>query len=253
MSEHAVIALSGKGGVGKSTVAALLIKVLRDRDNGAVFAVDADPNSCLADYLGLEVEEDIGSIREETLHSISEIPSGMTKERWINYRIQECLVESTEIDLLVMGRPEGPGCYCYLNNLIRAYVDSMHRNYRYIVIDNEAGMEHLSRRSSRTIDHLLIVSDFTLHGLKAASRIYDISRKLDLVTHHTGLVLNLADDSKTESENNFIEEIGLDIIGRLPTDPFLKKFGLTGDTLLEIPDDNPVVRAVRELSIVLDL
>ena len=253
MSEHTVTALSGKGGVGKTTVAALLIKVLRDRNNGAVFAVDADPNSCLADYLGLEVEEDIGSIREETLKSISEIPAGMTKDRWINYRIQECLVESPGIDLLAMGRPEGPGCYCYVNNLIRAYVDSMHRNYRYIVIDNEAGMEHLSRRSSHTIDYLLIVSDLTIPGLKAASRIHDISRKLDIVTHHTGLVLNHVNDSEVESAKSLIGETGLEVIGNLPTDPYLKKLGLTGDTLLEIPDDSPVVRAVRELSMALDL
>jgi len=152
MPDHTIIALSGKGGVGKTTVAALLIRALKEKEEGAVFAVDADPNSCLADYLGFEYEETVGGIREDTLKNISNIPAGMTKERWLNYRMQQCLVESTGIDLLVMGRQEGPGCYCYVNNVLREYGDTMYRNYRYTVIDNEAGMEHLSRRTTRKMD-----------------------------------------------------------------------------------------------------
>ena len=130
MPEHATIAVSGKGGVGKTTVAALLVKVLMDRNNGAVFAVDADPNSCLADYLGLTVEGNIGSVREEVIENISNIPAGMTKERWITMKVQDCIVESTGIDLIELGRPEGPGCYCYINNLLREYEASVHKNYR---------------------------------------------------------------------------------------------------------------------------
>lgn len=253
MSEHTTIALSGKGGIGKTTVAALLIKVLRDRSEGPVFAVDADPNSCLADYLGLNVEETVGGIREDILKNIANIPPGMTKERWINYRMQECLVESTGIDLLVMGRPEGPGCYCYVNELIRGYDDFMHRNYRYTVIDNEAGMEHLSRRTTQNIDYLLIVSDLTNAGLKAAIRIRDLSRDMNLVTRHTGLCLNRAEDSLFKERCQIIEETGINVVGHLPFDPFLENFGFKNGSLLDIPDESAALMAVRDLAIALDI
>jgi len=200
-----IIALSGKGGVGKTVIAALLIKVLRDSGNGAVFAVDADPNSCLADYLGLTVDETIGNIREETLKNIGKIPAGMTKDRWISCRVQECIVESTGVDLLVMGRPEGPGCYCYVNNILRNFMDSYSPNYPYTVIDNEAGMEHLSRRTARKIDYLLIVSDLTPAGLKAALRIRELSCELNLVVGRAGLVLNRADSPLSKSGERLME------------------------------------------------
>ncbi len=253
MSEHAMIALSGKGGVGKTTIAALLIKVLRDRGEGAVFAVDADPNSCLADYLGLEVEWSIGSLREDIIKSITDIPQGMTKERWINYRVQECIVESTGMDLLEMGRPEGPGCYCYINDLLRDYAGSVNRNYRYIVIDNEAGMEHLSRRSAETIDYLLIVSDLTTSGLKAATRIRDMSRELNLVTRHTGLILNYIEDSLLKERSGKVEETGLEVLGQVPADPILEKFGFSDGSLLDIPEESVALKAVRDLSLKLDI
>ena len=253
MSEHTTIALSGKGGVGKSTVAALLIRVLRDMDDGAVFAVDADPNSCLAEYIGVTVEETIGSIREETQKNISNIPPGMTKERWINYRIQECLIESEGMDLIAMGRSEGPGCYCYVNNLLREYQDSMQRNYRYTVIDNEAGMEHLSRRTTRSIDYLLIVSDLTIPGLKAAVRIRELSNELNLVKYHTMLVLNHAGDSLFEEKSRLIKETGIEVIGRLPEDPIIEKSGLNGGSLLDISGESAALKAVRELAIALGL
>ena len=247
------IALSGKGGVGKTTVAALLIRVLRDRRNGAVFAVDADPNSCLAEYLGLNVEETVGGIREDILNNIANVPAGMTKERWISYRLQECIVESTGFDLLEMGRPEGPGCYCYVNNLLREYEASVHQNYRYTVIDNEAGMEHLSRRTTSTIDYLLIVSDLTMPGLKAVTRIRELSSELNLVTRHSGLVLNHAEDPISEDKLKLIEKTGLEVVGRLPTDPLLEKFKFGSDSFLDIPDESAALMAVCDLAIALDL
>ena len=253
MSENVTIALSGKGGVGKTTLAALLVRALRDKYYGSVFAVDADPNSCLADYLGLRVEENLGSIREEIIENISKVPSGMTKERWIKYRVQECIVESSGLDLLEMGRPEGPGCYCYINNLIREYEGTVNQNYRYTVIDNEAGMEHLSRRTSRTIDYLLIVSDLTSPGLKAATRIKNRSHKLDLVTRHTGLILNMADDSLFEDRHDAIKETGLEIFGRLPTDSFLSKFESNSGSILNISGESPVLKAIQDLIVRLNL
>jgi len=253
MPENATIAVSGKGGVGKTTVAALLIKVLRDRGSGAVFAVDADPNSCLADYLGLTVEENIGSIREEVIKNLSNIPPGMTKERWITFQVQYCIVESTGIDLIELGRPEGPGCYCYINNLLREYESSVHRNYRYIVIDNEAGMEHLSRRSIQKLDYLLIVSDLTKPGLKAAKRILDLSRDLKIVTKNTGLVLNFTDKTALEVSSQLIEDTGIEVVGRIPVDPLLEKFGFDNDFILDMPEGSAALNAVHELLVSLDI
>ena len=253
MSKSSTIALSGKGGVGKTTVASLLIKVLRDRGDGAVFAIDADPNSCLADYLGLEVEESIGSIREDIINNITNIPPGMTKERWINYRIQACIVESTGVDLLEMGRPEGPGCYCYVNDILRGYEGSVHRNYRYTVIDNEAGMEHISRRSTQTIDYLLIVSDLSIHGLKAARRIRELSRELKFATHNTGLVLNHVAEPISDNISRLIEETGLEVFGRIPTDHLLMEFGFSNGSLLDISKESAALNSARELSFALDI
>ncbi|MFC1539764.1 AAA family ATPase [Candidatus Latescibacterota bacterium] len=245
--KNVTIALSGKGGVGKTTTAALLVRVLRDRNNGAVFGIDADPNSCLADYLGLSVETNLGDLREDIIKNISNIPNGMTKERWINYRVQECIVESAGVDVLEMGRPEGPGCYCYINNLIREYEGTVNQNYKYTVIDNEAGMEHLSRRTSRTIDYLLIVSDLSSPGLKAAKRIYELSKKLDLVTRFTGLILNKADDEMFEKRNDAVKDTGLEIVGRLPSDPMLSNFEIEFASVLKIPDESTALKAAEEI------
>ncbi|MFC1490740.1 AAA family ATPase [Candidatus Latescibacterota bacterium] len=245
--KNITIALSGKGGVGKTTTAALLIRALRDRKDGAVFGIDADPNSCLADYLGLTVDINLGDIREDIIKNISNIPHGMTKERWINYRVHECIVESTGVDVLEMGRPEGPGCYCYINNLIRGYEGEVTGNYKYTVIDNEAGMEHLSRRTSRTIDYLLIVSDLSNPGLKAAARINELSKKLDLVTKYTGLILNKADDELFEKRKDIIDATGLEIVGRIPSDPVLANFESDFASVLEIPVDSISLKAAEDI------
>ncbi len=253
MPESFTIAVSGKGGVGKTTTAALLIKALQERGNGAVLAVDADPNSTLADYLGLAVEHNIGAIREKIITDISQIPAGMTKERWIHFCVQECIVESIGVDLIEMGRPEGPGCYCYINNLLREYEQAVHKNYRYTVIDNEAGMEHLSRRSNQTIDYLLIVSDLSVPGLKAAKRIRDISRELNLVTRNTGLVLNHAEESQALARHQLIQDIGLEVLGTIPDDPVIRDLGSHEGSLMTIPWDSIALEAARNLLAALNL
>jgi len=253
VSNHTTIAVSGKGGVGKTTVAALLARVLRERGSGAVLAVDADPNSCLADYLGLAVDENIGSVREEVIDNISKIPPGMTKERWISLRVQDCIVESKGLDLIELGRPEGPGCYCYINNILREYEVSVHRNYRYVVIDNEAGMEHLSRRSTQPLDYLLVISDLSIPGLKAAGRIHELSGELNIVTKKKGLILNRTDGRERVETHPKVEETGLEVLGTLPVDQALGQVGFTEGSLLDIPDDSPAVTAVRTLAMTLEL
>ena len=247
MKKNSTIAVSGKGGVGKSTVAALLVKALKMRGDGAVFAVDADPNSCLADYLGLTVAENIGAIREEVIKNLENIPAGMTKERYISFRVQDCIVESKGIDLIELGRPEGPGCYCYINNLLRDYESSVHKNYRYIVIDNEAGMEHLSRRATHPLDYLLMVSDLSKPGLKAAKRINELSSELNIVTEKKGLVLNRVNTELLEKSRDLIESTGLEVVAYIPDDPQLEQVGLNEDSLMDIPDDSPALVAIRDV------
>ncbi len=249
MKKSCSIALSGKGGVGKSTVGALLVRALEEKKDGAVLAVDADPNSCLADYLGLAVEENIGMIREEIIKNLEKIPPGMTKERYISFRVQECIVESKGIDLIELGRPEGPGCYCYINNLLREYESSVHKNYRYIIIDNEAGMEHLSRRATNPLNYLLIVSDLSKPGLKAAKRINELSADLNIVTQKKGLILNRADEGLIEKWRPLIESTGLEVAGRIPADPMLEKCGFNDDSLMEIPEESSAFNAVRAISV----
>lgn len=237
------IAVSGKGGTGKTTVAALIIRELM-RD-GPVLAVDADPNSNLGEQLGLRVEETIGDIREEVIEK--EVPPGMTKDRYMELRLQETLSEGKGVDLLTMGRPEGPGCYCYPNYLLRAFLDKLIGNYRHTVVDNEAGMEHLSRRTTRDTDWLLVVSDPSVASIKAAMRIRELSEKLKLGIRKKGLVLNRIDGELSPIQEEWVERTGLEVVGKVPEDEVVEEYSLKGRPLVELPDDSPAAEAISEI------
>jgi len=239
-----IIAVSGKGGTGKTTVAALLVRELALRD-GPVLAVDADPNSNLGEQLGMEVGETIGDIREEVLEE--ELPPGITKDRYLEMRVQEVLAEGKGMDLLTMGRPEGPGCYCYVNHLLRGFLDRLVGNYRHVVIDNEAGMEHLSRRTTRDVDWLLVVSDLSIASLKAAGRIRELSEKLKLEVKRRGLVLNRTGGGLSPLQEEWISKTGLEVVGRIPEDRMIWEYSVNGRPLIELPEDSQAVRAVSEI------
>jgi CO dehydrogenase maturation factor len=237
------IALSGKGGVGKTSIASLAVKHLLSRKDGPVFAVDADPNSNFADQLGVAEYGTVGDLREELLKAKDSLPAGMSKADFIGYRIQEIIVESTGFDLLNMGRPEGPGCYCYVNSLLREFLDSRGRNYRYTVVDNEAGMEHLSRRTTRDVDALLVVSDLTPVSLAAAFRIGALARSLDLKIRRVGLLLNRVSEVPPAIAERAADS-GLEILGSVPEDAQLLEGSRGGKPLLEIGEDSAAYRAV---------
>ena len=254
------IAVSGKGGVGKTTVAALLIRLLKEQRKGPVLAVDADPNSNLNELLGLPTPETIGDIREETQQALLNLPPTMTKETYLSLRIQECILESTGFDLLTMGRQEGPGCYCYINHLLRGYLDGLHRNYRYVVIDNEAGMEHLSRRTTQNVDLLLIVSDVSQASLQAAGRIHKLAHHLKLKIGRSYLLLNRVPASalRERSSPNPIAALpptveanlaatGLDLLGLIPRDDWLEEFSLTARPIWDLPEDSLALRTLAGL------
>ncbi len=195
------IALAGKGGVGKTTISAMIIKYLTQTQSGAVLAIDADPSSNLNMVLGLDLDWTVGDIREGLLDQVQSsltaggaamgtLPGGVSKREYLDYQIRNSLSEGDAFDLIAMGRSEGQGCYCAVNHNLREVIDSISKNYRYIVIDNEAGMEHLSRRTTRDVQHLLVVSDPSQRGIVAAERIAGFRNELDIRIENTYLVLN---------------------------------------------------------------
>jgi len=243
------IALVGKGGTGKTTLASLILKFLIQNGHGPVLAVDADSNSTLNLSLGVEVDKTIGGMREDMTQEIrdGEIPAGMSKEAYVEYQMQQALVESSGFDLLAMGRPEGQGCYCYANNLLRRHIDSLAENYPFVVVDNEAGMEHLSRRTTRNIDIMLIVSEPTPVGVITAGRIRNLSRELQLNVEKSRLVINRSSSNIPDNLKKTVQEQGLEPVVLLPADEMILDFTARGQSLLELPGDSKAVEAVDRL------
>ncbi len=234
-----IIALAGKGGTGKTTIAGLTIRYLIEKKNKPVLAVDADSNNCLNQALGVEVHQTIGKLREDSLNIIrsgSERPGGMSMEQLFDYQIQQSLIESKGFDLLVMGRPEGPGCYCAANNIIRKYTDKLSESYPYVVIDNEAGMEHLSRRTTHKVNLLLIISDPSIRGLETAKRINLLVDELELDIEKRVVIINRV--SGSGGEEKLIETgkgYGLNISGVIPQDQNIFNIDLLGKPVFDLP------------------
>lgn len=252
------IAVAGKGGTGKTTLAALLIQLLRERGEGPILAVDADPNANLNELLGMEVERTIGDLREETLENIAELPPGLSKEHYLEYGLHECLVEDEGLDLLVMGHGEGPKCYCMVNHILRKYIELLRGNYRWVVIDNEAGMEHLSRRTTQDVDALLIVANANPISLRSAGRISELARKLKLRIQERYLVVNDLEsggndnDDKPHLPPDLQEELArlgleLPLLGVIPHDGALYRLALEGRPLRELEPGSRAKKAVEKL------
>ncbi len=240
------IAVAGKGGSGKTTLATLIILHLIREDKGPVLAVDADPNSNLNVGLGMKYGETIADLREGVL--AKEVPSGMSKPDFFDYRLHQCLVEGDKVDLLVMGRPEGPGCYCAVNNLLRQYLSKISKQYRYVVMDNEAGMEHLSRRTTDHVDVLLITSEPTLVSITSAARIYNIALKAKLKIKETYLIINRTQESKEISSLVFGSVPDrLPLAESIPEDPLILEASEKYEGLLSLPAESLSFQAVGRL------
>jgi CO dehydrogenase maturation factor len=239
-----VIAMAGKGGTGKTTLAALIVRIIKERKLGSILAVDADPNSNLCEALGTGLKETIGQILDDVCAHPEKIPNGMSKDRFIEYQIQTAIQEGDGFDVLSMGKPEGPGCYCYVNNVLRGVMGKLIKDYDYIIIDNEAGLEHLSRRTTRSADAMVIVSDATVAGLKAAKRISDLARELKIETKKDLLIINCSDET---IEKEKIKNFKLDYSGFLPRDPCIEKISLNGNSLMDLKEDSPCLLALRRI------
>jgi len=241
------IAIAGKGGTGKTTVAAFLIDLLSER--GTVLAVDADPSSNLNLVLGLPLEETVGGIREEMAEQVSSgrFQAGIPKQDYLDLRIEESLVESERVDLLAMGRPEGPGCYCAANNMLRNILDRLISSYDYVVMDNEAGLEHLSRRTTRDVDILIAVSDPTIRGITTVARIRDLAAELRTRIGRMGVVINRVQTLPPAVEKA-ATELGVELLGLIPEDARIGEYDAAGQPLTEMPNDSPARQAVLEIA-----
>jgi CO dehydrogenase maturation factor len=244
------IAVAGKGGTGKTTISALIIDYLAKRNSGTVLAIDADPSTNLNLALGVPLYDTVGDVREETATVVSggAATSGMSKWDYLDFRITESLIEEMAFDLLAMGRPEGPGCYCAANNILRSSVDRLSGSYSYVVIDNEAGLEHLSRRTTQDVDVLLLVSDPTLRGIVAAGRVAELVDELKTNVGETYLVVNrVVGDSLPDSLIKAIEEHNLKLAGLLPADPAVNELDAVGEPIVKLPEDAPVRRSLEAI------
>lgn len=241
------IAVAGKGGSGKTSVASLVIRYLLKNNLGAVLAVDADPNSNLAESLGLEVRQTVGRILNEFQGDKIKIPPGMTKEAYLEYQLNVAITESQGVDLITMGRGEGPECYCYPNVVIRKLVDEWAKNYAFVVMDNEAGMEHLSRRTTQNIDEMLLVSDHTVKGLRAVARIRDLIKELKLVVKRESIIINLVPGEIAPVLKQEMKRLGITPAAVIPVDEELRKYDLEQKPLFHLPDTSQAVRAINQL------
>lgn len=243
------VAVVGKGGVGKTTFSALAIKYLRETGRTPILAIDGDPSSNLNLALGMELRETVGQIREDTAQQVATgtFQAGIAKADWFEYQVNDCLVEGEDVDLLAMGRPEGPGCYCAANSMLRMCIDRLGDDYAVVVIDNEAGMEHISRQTARSIDILFVLTDPTQRGLAAAEHIVALARSLNTRIGSAYLVINNVDGELPEPLAARAEGVGIPFLGVLPRDPAVGRLDVLGRPLIELDDTSLVYPAVKAL------
>ncbi len=252
------IALAGKGGTGKTTISAMIIKYLINKGKSPILAIDADPSANLNMVLGVDLEYTVGGIREDMLQQVKDsqkvggaargsIAGGMSKHDYLDYEIHNSLIESEKFDLIAMGRSEGPGCYCAVNHTLRDILDKLSDNYPYVVMDNEAGMEHLSRRTTQDVDHLIIVSGPTQRGLSAAAGIVALKDELEISIKNSHFILNRVPGEIPLPLQETIDKIGVPFLGPVPADNNVVEYDISGKPLIELDDDSPVYLAVAAM------
>jgi len=248
MAKPHTIAVAGKGGVGKTTTCGMLIDYLCNKKRGPVLVVDADANSNLNEVLGVEVETSLGQIREEMAQAELKgtIPKGMTKADYAEFKFNSALIEEDDFDMLVMGRTQGKGCYCYVNGVLKSQVDKYANNYSYIVMDNEAGLEHVARGTLPHVDTMLLISDCSRRGVQAVARLAEMIDEMGLNPGQMGLIINRAPGGVLdEGVRVEIEKHGLKLLGVLPQDEEVYRCDCNGDPSAKLPQSNPVKTALK--------
>ena len=250
MATPHTIAVAGKGGVGKTTTCGMIIDYLCGKKDGPVLVVDADANANLNEVLGVEVETSLGQIREEMAQAELKgtLPAGMTKADYADFKFSSAIIEEDDFDMLVMGRTQGKGCYCFVNGVLKTQVDKYAKNYSYIVMDNEAGLEHVARGTLPKVDTMLLISDCSRRGIQAAARVAELVREMALKPAQMGLIVNRAPEGKLDQ--GVMEEIqkhGLKLLGVLPQDESVYRCDCDGEPSAKLPDSNPVKAAVKNI------
>ena len=241
------IAVAGKGGSGKTSLTSLVIRYLLKEAKGPILAIDADPNANLGESLGLDIKQTIGSIIASFNDEKINIPPGMTKEAYLDIKLNETIVEAKGLDLITMGRGEGPDCYCYPNVILRKFADTLSGNYPYMVMDNEAGMEHLSRRTTQDVDELLLVSDHTVKGVRTIARIIELVDELQLVVKRQSVIINQVPDGLDPMVAEEMQRLKIKPTATIPLDEELVKYDIQMKPLLELPDNSKAVKAIGDL------
>lgn len=250
MAQPHTIAVAGKGGVGKTTTCGMIIDYLCKKKQGPVLVVDADANSNLNEVLGVEAETSLGQIREEMAQAELKgtIPKGMTKADYAEFKFGSALIEEDDFDMLVMGRTQGKGCYCYVNGVLKTQVDKYAKNYSYIVMDNEAGLEHVARGTLPHVDTMLLISDCSRRGIQAVARIAEMIEEMDLKPGRMGLIVNRAPDGQLDDGVRAeIDKHGLTLLGVLPQDEAVYRCDCAGDPSSRLPDSDPMKVALRQI------
>ena len=242
------IAVAGKGGVGKTTTCGMMIDYLCKKKQGPVLVVDADANSNLNEVLGVEAETTLGTIREEMAQAELKgtLPAGMTKADYAEFKFNSALIEEDDFDMIVMGRTQGKGCYCFVNGVLKTQVDKYANNYKYVVVDNEAGLEHVARGTLPQVDTMLLISDCSRRGIQAAARVAQTIEEMELKPTQLGLIVNRAPDGVLdEGVKAEIEKHGLNLLGVLPQDESVYRCDCDGEPSAKLPDNNPVKIALK--------
>ncbi len=242
------IAVAGKGGVGKTSFCSLLVRCLIENQKTPVLAVDADPNSNLSEALGVEVQSGtISDIISSTKDNHS-IPTNMSQDEYISYRLNSALTEADDFDLLSMGGPDGPGCYCFPNNVLKKHLQKLIVNYTTVVMDNEAGLEHISRgTTSEQVDALFILSDTSRRSIRSAGRVYELTKSLKVPVKKVFFVVTRGKDGDLEALKDEIELTGLTVTGLIPNDLELVEFELSGQPLYKLPATAASVAATNKI------
>jgi len=244
-----LIAITGKGGVGKTTIAALLVSRLIENGCKPVLAVDADPNTCLDSALGVKAEKTVGGVREEAREIAGKgLSAGISKQELLEFKIGECLVESDNFDLIAMGRPEGPGCYCYANSVLKSVLVEISSQYPFVVLDNEAGLENLSRRIVQTVDLLIMVTDPSQRGLETLSRLHSLAREMELKYERLIIIVNrLRNGVLPQSVVQLKASTQADVVIGLPDDSELAEMAENGKSISTLSTENPVIKLIDEM------